>query len=132
MLLWAHELQRQNEVLARDLKRANKRIDSAHQDVYRMRNCMDELNLFATSLVMHQNGRSTREYFEAADDFRLWQFNLPVPRPDSRWSHLRNVYAFLAGLNDEDERNTFYRDGPWTWDSLREHFDTASDDGVVV
>ena len=132
ILLWAHELQRQNEVLAKDLRRANKRIDSAREDVYRMRDCMDELNLFAMSLVMHQNGRTTREYFEAADDFRLWQFTLPVTRPDSRWSDLRHVDVFFAGLDDGDERSMFYHDGPWTWDSLREHFGTASDDDVVV
>jgi hypothetical protein len=132
MLLWVHELQRQNDVLATDLKRAYKRINSAHEDVYRMRDCIDELNIVATSLVMHQNGRTTREYFEAVDEFHLWQFTLPVPRPDSRWSDLRNVNVFFAGLDDEDERSTFYHDGPWTWDSLRKHFDAASDDGVVV
>ncbi|KAJ5766571.1 uncharacterized protein N7511_004187 [Penicillium nucicola] len=121
LLLWNHELHRQNTLLATDLSRAKKRLRHTHDNMFRMREVIDEMNSFAMSLVMSQSGRTTREYFETADQYRRWQLTMPIPRPEDRWPYSDYFDAFLAGLDDMDERNAFLRDR-MDWESLRTYF----------
>ncbi|KAJ5306473.1 hypothetical protein PENANT_c031G03022 [Penicillium antarcticum] len=127
LLLWNHELHRQNNLLAADLNRARDRLHSTYENMFNMRELIDEMNACAMKLLMSQNGRSTREYFEAADRYRLWQLTMPIPRPEDRWPHETYYDAFITGLDNEEDRNIFLRGG-LNWETLRLYFDAVDYD----
>jgi hypothetical protein len=117
-LLWVHELKRQNEILSKDLKSANNRLDCANKEVDSLRTCLSHVTLAVLKSTLRQNGRTLRAYFNSANAFRIWQSTLSL-QLEYQCTDRFYIDAFVLGMDNEAQRLYFDQRGPWEWDAIR-------------